>query len=363
KEEALDRFVRAARERSVRVIYLRPFLPPQIDAFPVAYNLNYLKELKAKLESAGFKLGPLTATADLRIKGWELTLLGTGVLIGGLLLLDTFVQLPVWLMAICLLLGVSGIVLAGGTGQTVLLQKALAFTAAVVFPSYAVIVTLSRPLKGVPLPLWDALFLVVNILAETSIGIFIMVGLLADANFMGGIETFPAVKFALVLPVLIVAAYFLLRSGPGSLKDKLLAYLRTQVSLAAVLGGLLGLGALAVLLARSGNFVLPVPAAEKHFRDWLELVLFVRPRTKEFLIGWPFLYLAAIYYYKRSSRWLWLLAAIGVIGPISVFNSFSHIHTPLLISLIRTFNGLVLGLVVGLVAGLILNRFIKEGER
>ena len=361
KEEALDRFVRAARERSVRVIYLRPFLPPQIDSFPVAYNLNYLKELKAELAAAGFTLGPLTAPADLQIKGWELTLLGTGVIIGGILLLDCFVQLPIWLIAILFLAGVNGIVLAGGAGQMVPLQKALAFAAAVIFPSYAVIATLSRPLKGVALPLWDALFLVINILAETSIGIFIMVGLLADANFMGGIETFPAVKAALALPVLIVAAYFLLRTGPGGLKNKLLGYLRTQVSLAAVLGGLALLGALAVLLARSGNFVLPVPAAEKYFRDWLEMVLFVRPRTKEFLIGYPFLYIAAIYYLKRNSRWLFLLAAIGVIAPVSVFNSFSHIHTPLLISLIRTFNGLALGLLVALLVGLVLNRFIKEG--
>ncbi len=40
REEALDRFVRAARERRVQVIYLRPFLPPQIDGYPVEYNLD-----------------------------------------------------------------------------------------------------------------------------------------------------------------------------------------------------------------------------------------------------------------------------------------------------------------------------------
>ena len=81
--------------------------------------------------------------------------------------------------------------------------------------------------------------------------------------------------------------------------------------------------------------------------------MFVRPRTKEFLIGYPALFLAAGYFLRGEKQWLWVLAAIGVIAPISVFNTFSHIHTPLMISLIRTFNGLILGLLIGWVLFLV----------
>lgn len=360
REEALDRFVRAARERSVRLIYLRPFLPPQIDAFPVEYNLKYFKELKARLEGSGFVLGRAESSPFRRVKGWQILTLGAGVLIGGLFLLNCFMAVPSWLMFLLLLLGSGLMFFLGTAGYSLLLQKGLAFLAALVFPSLAVISAFSRPLKKEGLPFGRAIFMILDILAETSIGIFLMLGLLADSRFMSGVETFPAVKAALILPVLIVAAYFILKAGKGSLPERVRDFLSTRVSLLTVaLGGLI-LGALAVLVARSGNFVIPVPGFEKYLRNWLELLLYVRPRTKELLVGYPFLYLAALYYLKGNKTWLWLLLAIGVIAPVSVFNSFSHIHTPLMISIVRAFNGLVLGLLVGMLVGLVVNKYIKK---
>ena len=360
KEEALDRFVRAARERNVRLIYLRPFLPPQIDAYPVEYNLNYFKELKSRMEAGGFVLGMGEAAPEHRVKGWQILLLGCGVLIGGLFLLNCFVTLPIWLMYLLFLPGAGGILFLGAGGYTLLLQKALVFSASLIFPSYAVISTFSKPRRGVVLLFWDSISSIINITAETSIGIFLMIGLLADSRFMSGIETFPAVKAALVLPLLMVAVYFILKVDGGGLRDRLQNFLNTKISLLMVLLGLFILGSLAVLVARSGNFVLPVPGFEKYFRNWLEILLYVRPRTKEFLVGYPFLFIAALYYLKGNRSWLWLLTSIGVIAPVSVFNSFSHIHTPLLISIIRTFNGLVLGLIIGSVVGWMANKHIRE---
>ena len=363
KAEALDRFVRAVRERDVQLVYIRPFLPPQIDAFPVEYNIKYLRELKAKLAAAKFSLGPAAKTPHLRPKGWEIFLLGCGVLCGALFLLDAFTPLPTWLLALLFVAGAGAIFSVGSLGKTLLLQKYLAFTAALVFPSYAVVSSLARPKKGAVLLFWDAALLLLNVVVETSVGIFLMLGLLADSRFMTGVEVFPAVKLALSLPVLIVAAYFLLSAVRGSWWERVKSLLGTRISLLAAGLGLILLGALAVLVARSGNFILPVPGAEKYFRNWLEIVLFVRPRTKEFLVGYPALYLAALYYLRGNRSWLWLLAAIGVIAPVSVFNSFSHIHTPLLISLTRTLNGLALGLVISIIVGLIARRYISAGEK
>jgi hypothetical protein len=125
----------------------------------------------------------------------------------------------------------------------------------------------------------------------------------------------------------------------------------------AVGGGAVLLAALALLIARSGNFIIPVPGVEKYFRSWLEIVMSVRPRTKEFLIGYPALMLAAWYFARGERTWLWLLATAGAVASTSVFNTFSHIHTPLLISLVRTLNALVLGVLIGLVACLIADRY------
>jgi hypothetical protein len=243
-------------------------------------------------------------------------------------------------------------------------QKGLAWLAAVVFPSYAVVATFSKERKQTTSLFYAAVLLLINVVAETSLGIFLMIGLLADYRFMSGIEVFPAVKTALVLPLLIIAFYFMTKlSGAGGLQERLRKFLETKVTLSTVIIGLFILGALGVLVARSGNFSLPVPVFEKYFRNWLEMLLYVRPRTKEFLVGYPFLFLTAYYYLKGRREWLWLLAAIGGVAPISVFNSFSHIHTPVMISLTRTFNGLALGIIIGLAAGWLAAHFSEREEK
>ena len=197
----------------------------------------------------------------------------------------------------------------------------------------------------------------------TAVGIVFLVGLLADSRYMSGAAVFPAVKAALVLPMIIVAGYFLLKDGNMNIWQKWKELLATRISVANVLVGFFLLAALGVFLARSGNFVLPVPGAEKMFRNWLEMVLFVRPRTKEFLVGYPFLFFAAVYFLKARSRdWLWVLMAIGTIAPVSVMNTFCHIHTPLTISLVRTINGLVLGLFFGIITALIAGWRIKTSK-
>ena len=361
KEEALDRFVRAARERGVRVIYLRPFLPPQIDAFPVEYNLEYFKTLQAKLAASGFMPGPAEKTAPLAVRGWQIILLGAGVLAGALFLLDTFIALPFEIGGLLLLAGLFFIGLTGLAGYTLILQKLLALLAAIVFPAGAVIAAFSRPVKKAGNHYYEAVLAILNVLAETSIGIFLMIGLLADYRFMNGNEVFPAVKAALIFPVLIVALYFFLKSADaGGFQKRLRQLLETRITILTALIGLAVLAALAVLVLRSGNFSLPVPGFEKHFRDWLESLLYIRPRTKEFLVGYPALFLAALYYLKGGRRWLWLLAAIGVIAPIDVFNSFSHIHTPIVVSLTRTFSGLIIGLIVGALAGALADRYFGK---
>jgi hypothetical protein len=356
--EVLDRFARAIRERGVRVIYLRPFLPPQITETPVGYNMAYFSLLKQKIESAGFILGKAENPPPLSVAGWQIVILGAGVIIGGLLLLDLFIPLPVWSMYLVLLLG-SLFTAFLGRIDPLMAQKLLAFLSAVIFPSFAVISAFSGSKRGAS-DFREALYLVINILIETSIGIFLMIGLLADYRFMVGIESFPGVKLVLVMPVLFVGLYFMLKTAEGGIKEKIVSLLNTQVSLLTVGGGAVLLAGLAVLIARSGNFVLPVPAFEKYFRNFLEALLFIRPRTKEFLLGYPFLFAAAYFYFRNENKWLWLLLAVGVVAPVSVFNSFSHIHTPVMISLIRTFNGLVLGVVLGFIVTLGLQKISRK---
>ncbi|MHB9155425.1 MAG: DUF5693 family protein, partial [Endomicrobiales bacterium] len=101
--------------------------------------------------------------------------------------------------------------------------------------------------------------------------------------------------------------------------------------------------AVAVLLIRSGNSGAEWLKPDSGMRQFLEDLLVIRPRTKEFLIGQPLLFLG--FYWKRP----WLII-LGMIGQVSLVNTFLHAHSPVMVSLIRTFHGVWLGLLIGAAA-------------
>ena len=98
---------------------------------------------------------------------------------------------------------------------------------------------------------------------------------------------------------------------------------------------------------RTGNST-TTSASELAFRNFLENALIARPRTKEMLIGWPML-LLFIWSLRRGMKFLPMVFGMGMsIGLVSVVNTFLHIRTPFLISLLRTGWGMLFGLLIGL---------------
>ncbi len=114
---------------------------------------------------------------------------------------------------------------------------------------------------------------------------------------------------------------------------------------------IVGMGALVMLMMvvlRSGNEAgVGVSPLELKFRATLDQVLYVRPRTKEILLGYPALW-AAIWLARRGERnWSRVLFVAGVVGLVSAVNTFCHIHTPLAVSLVRVVNGAWVGAIAG----------------
>jgi len=110
-------------------------------------------------------------------------------------------------------------------------------------------------------------------------------------------------------------------------------------------------GGAVLLLMRSGNQPdIGVSDFETHLRGFLTTLLGARPRFKEFLLGFPALMLlpALAPAHRRAIGWIIIIAA--GIGLSDVLDTFSHIHTPLIISVLRLFNGLVVGAVIGIAA-------------
>ena len=113
--------------------------------------------------------------------------------------------------------------------------------------------------------------------------------------------------------------------------------------------GMVALAALAFLVARSGNDPgVGVSGSELTMRALLDKYLYVRPRTKEFLLGHPALLLGlAAVASGRFVRWTLPLLIVGAIGQSSLMDTFCHLHTPLFISGLHGLIGWVLGAVIG----------------
>ena len=182
--------------------------------------------------------------------------------------------------------------------------------------------------------------------------VFVIAGGLALASFfsvtdfMLRLRTFSGVKMTLVIPPVLVLLHDLKRRvHPESLIEFLS---RPPLWGELILYGAL-LGAIGFAILRSDN-VSDISQLETSMREGLEHLLIARPRTREVLVGYPSLllwgFLARNGYFARYRE----IFRVGtVLGFSSVINSFCHFHTPLMLILLREFNGLWTGLVVGLV--------------
>ena len=166
----------------------------------------------------------------------------------------------------------------------------------------------------------------------------------SDPLHMLRLRTFSGVKLTLLLPPILVLLHDLKnRVHPESLN----AFLsRPPLWGELMLGGVL-LVLLGIVLFRSDN-VRFIPGFEARVRGALEQWLVARPRSKEVFLGYPSLMLLA--FAVKNGLWaryreLFLLGA--ALGFSSVVNSFCHFHTPLAFILRRELNGLWLGLLFG----------------
>ena len=101
---------------------------------------------------------------------------------------------------------------------------------------------------------------------------------------------------------------------------------------------------------------------ELEMRNMLEKLLYVRPRTKEFMLGYPAIFIA-YYMLKNNIKYAQYMLILGSIATMSTVNTFTHLHTPIIYSLLRSVYGVILGAIVGLICILIfkqIRRFIKK---
>ncbi|WP_324717271.1 DUF5693 family protein [Carboxydochorda subterranea] len=384
-DASIDRYVRAVRERGVRVLYLRP-APQEQD------TLALVAGLAGRLRAEGYTMG-LARPAPLWRGPGALTLLLAGVGAAGLLLWlvagwasaggagARALASPLVAVAAAALGVLSGAVLVVAHARgwdsalSVLARQMGAFGVALVAPVAAMAAGLSvagrpqRPdgsLVGSrgqgstlrALGAWLAVALV------GLIGGLLVASLLSDSLFMLRLEQFRGVKLVHVLPPVTVAAGALALAGADGEQVRRWLVRPVRWVDAALAVVLVAAGAYYVL--RTGNEAGAVSELERALRGWLETGLSVRPRTKEFLIGYPAL-AAGLFMWSRGWAREWPLLWAGVMGaasiaPVSVTNTFAHLHTPLVITLQRELNGMALGLLAAALVWAVAGR-LEAGAR
>jgi len=373
-QDAADRYTLAAAERNIRYIYLR-FQNLINPAASMLENMALIEFVRDELQAEGLVIGDPELIPPYSIPLPLLIILGAGVIAAAgwlfALAAEPFFAKKKWrilyaaLLALALAAWVAGLVLA-----PVLARKLFAFAGATVFPCLGIVLLLQRqgaflPRARAPAPvaLLKAAAALVVMSVFTLAGAMIMSALLAEPIFMLKLDGFVGVKAAHILPLALVPFVLWLREEDwyGLLSGTVKSSVRFwQLGICLVL-----LAALAVYILRTGN---DSPDAvfdlELTMRQMLHNLLGVRPRTAEFLIGHP-LMLVLLYFGYRFNMFPVLM--VGIMGQVSLMNTYAHVHTPLLISLMRSGNGLWLGIVVGAiiiaVVELMLRLVRKAGER
>ncbi|MBZ4654047.1 MAG: hypothetical protein JG781_1386 [Peptococcaceae bacterium] len=347
EDQALDRFNLAVTERNIRVLFVRFF---GIEQPGTALNsaVKFVERVKNNLTKEGFKVGQASQLASVPYSGLLIFLAGLGA-VGGVILAANYLFGANWgsLLGILALFGWAGILFLAPN----LARKAMALAAVVLFPVLGTVSVIREERRNLP----QAVLALLKMSALSLIGAVIMTGLISDKSFMLKLDQFAGVKLAHIAPLFIIPVYFLFWGTDPFKKAREL--LNFPVLLKHALAGVLLLAGLAVYIIRTGNDgTALVSSWETMFREMLDRVLGVRPRTKEFLIGHPAM--LVLLYYGYDFRKIVLLI-LGIIGQVSLVNTYAHIHTPLMISLVRSFHGLWLGIIGGIVIITGVNLFLK----
>ena len=337
-EGALERYVKAAKERNMRVLLLRSLTEASVA--PLDSFGEFVGTISDGLTKKGLTLGEPQPYPEPNVPKAIKILIG---LFGGLATL--WVAVKMFGDQKGLILGSLGALGAtAGAAMHGAGLEASALLLSMVFPigSYYWLK------ENKPNP-----FIALGGLAFLSIiGGLCVAGLMNSTAYYIRAEVFSGVKISVFLPIIVVGivAFADFNDFKKSMKD--------PISWGAAATGILILGVLGVIWMRSGNDnPNTVSGGELAFRGILETVLPVRPRSKEFLMGFPALVvvlfvLSAVKYdplrLGKFSGWVSLGIMLGFVGLTDSVNTLCHLHTPVKVSVERDIIGLIIGSGIGL---------------
>ncbi len=372
--DALDRYEKAAREREMRVLLLRPLT--LASQSPIESFGGFVERVSKATAADGLTLGvPQASHGPALWKHFSL-LIGLAIAPTVWFAVAGFVSNRKVRQAGAALLALLALGCAVKTGTQIM---ALLAAAAAPVAAFEILDDVALRLKG---PEWARVlqaFLLVS--AVSLVGGLVVAGMLNGLPYYVKADEFKGIKVAVFLPVLGIGWYAFTRLTDWR------GNLRSPITWGAVILSVFLAGAMAFMLARTGNDGgVGASGPEMILRSLLDRYAYVRPRTKEFLVGHPIMIVALGLYLRyrlatplpskgeglgvrdsAASRmmggWIALLLLVGAVGQTSVVNTLCHLHIPVSLSLARIAIGLFLGAIFGFVAWAVVSSVTRTRAR
>ena len=348
--EAIDRYAKAARERNMRVLLVRP---SSFSAADPLHNFGeFLKSINDEVRKDGGDMGPAKPFEDSQVPPVLTMLIAISTIPTAYFVAFSLLGTQRRALVVAVIYGLICVATVTSMGRSL-----TALSSAVVFPLAALLVLDASKGKNNLLE-----FMIVS--AISLVGGMAVAGLLNGLPFFVKAQEFRGIKVAVFVPILILGWYWAARFT--NLKEAM----RNPVTWGAAFLSIALLVSLVFMNARTGN---ESPAAvsdwELRFRSLLDALLYVRPRTKSFMIGHPLLIVGiGLLIWQRKhdlpklAPWTALALTGGAVGQTDIVNTLCHLHTPVALSLIRIFVALIPGCLLGFLAWVLIRRILPTGE-
>lgn len=329
---AVERYAKAARERNSRVLLVRPqYSSTDIDGFA-----EFILLIKREVVKDGGDVKSPRPFQLFQPNALLAGLLGLAMVPVFFAVATSLIPQPRFRTLLAILAALPGVVAFVPS-----LKFATALAGSIAFVILGYLWLFKHRDLGL---IWQYL----GVSALSIVGGLQVPGLLLGTPYMLQAGQFTGVKLSVFLPILIVGLILLNTVRPLKELAKDPIYWGTAVA------ALVGLAALMFMNSRTGNDnPAGVSGLELQVRNLLDQILPVRPRTKEFLIGHPAFIIGLGFWgigrqSEKTAHFGILCLAISVIGQTSIVNTLCHLHTPVLLSLLRIGSGLLAGGIFGL---------------
>lgn len=347
--EAVDRYAKAARERNMRVLLVRPVTFASDD--PIGAFATFLKSITTEVKKDGGDMTPAKPFEDSNLPRIIVVLIACTAIATAYFVFTALIANRNRAIGLTVLFGLvclSSFVVPG--------KAFAALAVALIFPIAAFLILDARNGKNILLE-----FLIVTLIS--LVGGMAVAGMLNGLPYFVKAQDFKGVKVAVFLPILVMAWYW------ASRFTNLREAMKNPITWGAAFLSITLLAALMFMNSRTGN---DNPAGvsdwELKFRNLLDTLLVVRPRTKAFLIGHPMLIvgIGLLLWQRRHNAaklapWTALCLSVGAIGQTDIVNTLCHLHTPVALSLMRNIVALVPGCLIGFLIWSTVRRYGLKG--